>query len=53
MVGYSEDGVLFEDGSEEKADVIVFCTGSIISLFHSMLKIIDNFVGLEMLDQGL
>ena len=27
MVAYSEDGAIFEDGSEEKADAIVFCTG--------------------------
>ncbi|KAH6909258.1 flavin-containing monooxygenase [Coprinopsis sp. MPI-PUGE-AT-0042] len=27
VAGFSEDGVIFEDGSEEKADVIVFCTG--------------------------
>ncbi|KAH8816732.1 hypothetical protein F5884DRAFT_842242 [Xylogone sp. PMI_703] len=33
-IQYTEDGLLFDDGSELKADVIVFCTGFVGNMRH-------------------
>jgi len=46
-IGYSSDGLLFEDGSKVEADVIVFATG----FNNDSRQIISEFVGKEIADQ--
>jgi hypothetical protein len=47
VAGYSADGVIFEDGSEEKADVIVFCTGYVNDTQSALMPMLNIHLALE------